>query len=111
MSKTNAGFQFQTSFVSQTGTFADTTLFTPSADGDYLVSVYVENTTGSATVSSVLKWTDNAGAQSATVSAAATSGNKVVAIHALSGQAVTVNGSDFGGAQTYSVYVTARSFT
>jgi hypothetical protein len=102
-------FNINRSFISQTGTLADTTLFTPATDGDFLVSVYMEDITGTASVQTTLKWTDDIGAQSITqVSAGSVS--QVKSIHAIAGQPVTIGATDFGGSQTYNIFVVAVQF-
>ncbi len=55
--------------LAQTASISATTLFTPSADGLYQVSVYANVTTTdpTATMSVTITWTDDSGAQSSTV--------------------------------------------
>lgn len=101
------------SFTSQTSGFSATTLFTPSADRDYIFSMYTQMTgpaDGSYAVP-VLGWTDAYGSTSNSFTSANAGGGigqSVFTIHAVGGQPVTLSSSvsNIGGSHSYNYYLT-----
>lgn len=103
----------KSSFTDQTANIATTTVFTPTVDGDYLISCYVTMSTSATegSIQATFSWTDEYGAvgswsPSAGPDADPTGG--VVAIaHVPSGNPITVKTEYFSGATSpYDVFVT-----
>lgn len=110
-----------TSFLSQTASIGTTTLFTPSADGNYEVLVYIRShatiPTMVSTMDATLSWTDEVGALSASmVGAGANDGrlsnaggnpNQTVFIRATSGNPIQFSSTYTSGAgsDAFDVYV------
>lgn len=95
------------SFLSHTGTISTTTLFTPSVDGDYRVSVYVDESGCGSGVDVHVNWTDDFQGRTATFgygSPCSSSGSFV--FHVASGNAITVDSTSFGASAN--IYVTTE---
>ena len=107
MSKKTSLFVFQDSQISQTGSIGPITLFTPTTDSDYHVSLYVENVTSTptSTVEATLSWTDDKGTSSKVFDQGTGAGAGVsFPIHVKANNAVTLSGTDFGNSQQYTIY-------
>lgn len=106
-----SGFSFSKTLLAQTGSISGT-LFTPSADGDYVATLYIENLSGHNNVSGSISWVDDTG----TRTFSSTSGNVlsdnsggVASAHIKSGNAVTYAATDSGESLSYNVFITFSS--
>jgi len=109
-------YDFSDSFISQSGTLATTTLLTAPEDRDYIVTLYLENVTPAptSTVQATLSWTDDVHTRQVSVTASTAtlqSNSAVYSARIRSGQSLVLDATDFGGAQNYTIYVTAKSTT
>lgn len=108
---------FSESFINQSGTLPTTTLFTAPADRDYIVTLYLENTSSVpvGTIQASLSWTDDVQTRQVSVNAATStnqSSSGIFSAHIKSGQSLVLDASDLTmSGQTYTVYVTAQSKT
>lgn len=95
------------SFVSQTSSLGSTTIFTPSADGLFRISAYLERSSASF-VSCTASWTDDYTSRSAIVAEVDSNGFQAgvgtIAIRAKSGDAISVSTS-YAGTDAYDLYV------
>ena len=101
----------------QVGSFSPITLFTPSADGDYRVSIYLDAATVSTGKAIIVDWhwTDDNASQFSSVSLNDSQSPHAVTrfvdvIHVTSGNAITLQpGVNFNDTlDTYNVYVTVE---
>lgn len=91
------------SLTGQSGSLSNVTLFTPAANGDYQVSVYAVFPGGLPVgcpwnqLTASLSWTDDYGSQTANITGGAEASTPLASppmmIHALAGDAVTLNTS------------------
>lgn len=107
------------SFVSHPGSMGNTALFTPSSDGEFYISVYLENVTSpylGQTLCSTIHWTDDVRLQDSEgdqcAQAPFLASTTTRAIHAKANTPISISVDDFGtaGQQTFSMYVTIQQF-
>lgn len=106
----------KTGITGQVNTFAPVTLFTPTADGDYRISIYLEAATVGAGKNITLEWdwTDNNAAQNSTVALFGASTNArdrfTDVIHVTSGNAIVLKPqAGFNdNTDSYNVFVTVE---
>ncbi len=102
--------------TAQTSTFSPATVYTPTEDGNYRVSVYTDfaSASGSPNVQTWIEWTDDTKAHGsgAGIFVSANSGNDYYGaassiVHAISGQPIQVECTfaSLPGGNTYNTYV------
>lgn len=92
-------FFLEKDFVNQTADISTTTLYTPSADGNYIVTVYIVG--GSSTAA--LSWNDGSSTLTRYIYPGVSAG-AIQAIRATSGNAITISTSGYGS--EFSLYAT-----
>ena len=94
------------SFLNQTGTVATTTLFTPSADGDFLVCITSDCNSAGGGAQGVLSWTDDFASpeNQFNITHDSAENNFVQPMHVLSGDPITISAEENSSGTTYSIY-------
>lgn len=93
------------SFTNQSSALGTTTLFTPTADGQYRVNIYISKRSGAGFIIGTLGWTDDAGAQTnADQIQAPGPGCYTRYLKAKANDAITIATSYSGGTPTYDLY-------
>jgi hypothetical protein len=103
----------EATYINQNLDLAQTTVFTPSSDGLYRITAYVEFVpTNSANTTNVLAfWTDNEKTKGANLSVAGNNGLFVpVTVYALAGTPISIetNGTSLASGSEYNLYVTVE---
>lgn len=105
------GSRFYKEFLGQTGTISLTNLFTPSDDGLYLATVYIEDLTsedGSLLVT--FGWTDKASSKTKVFQAGSIFYNPL-SIHQAGSSPFTIQATDGGAGHTYNIFVSIESLS